>query len=63
MDVIKCEAEERERIRLENERLKAEAKREHATMYEVIEDALDARQRLATITAAINPQVAHTEAA
>ena len=46
-----------------HERLKAEAKREHATIYEVIEDALQARERLAVITAAINPQAAQHEAA
>ena len=38
-----------------HERLKAEAKREHATIYEVIEDALAAREQLARITAAMAP--------
>ena len=47
-----------------HERLKAEAKREHATIYEVIEDALQARDRLADIMTAIAPAKSnHHEAA
>ena len=37
-----------------HERLKAVAKAEHAAIYEVIEDAIEARDRLAAITAAIS---------
>ena len=36
-----------------HERLKATAKAEHATIYEVIEDAIEARERLAVITSAL----------